>query len=119
MLAQNNKYIEEASATVYQLSQEERIRMECEAREDYYRTQLGIQHMLDEQDATLKEQTAQLTAQAAQIEAQNAEIETKTAEIEAQAAEIETKIAEIKAQAAEIDRLRKWIEMHGHNPADI
>lgn len=84
MLAQNNKYIEEASATVYQLSQEERIRLECEAREDYYRTQLGMQQMLDEKDAALE-------AQAAQIE----------------------------AQAAEINKLHKWMEMHGHNPAEI
>lgn len=91
MLAQNNKYIEEASATVYQLSQEERIRLECEAREDYYRTQLGMQQMLDEKDAALEAQTAQLTAQAAQIEALN----------------------------AEINKLHKWMEMHGHNPAEI
>ena len=91
MLAQNNKYIEEASATVYQLSQEERIRLKCEAREDYYRTQLGMQQMLDEKDAALEAQTAQLTAQAAQIEALN----------------------------AEINKLHKWMEMHGHNPAEI
>lgn len=68
MLAQNDKYIEEASATVYQLSQEERIRMECEAREDYYRTQRGIQHMLDERDAALEAQAMQIEAQAAEID---------------------------------------------------
>lgn len=47
MLAQNNEYFAEASATVYQLSQEDRIRMECEAREDYYRTQRGLQQRID------------------------------------------------------------------------
>lgn len=39
MLAQNNEYIKEASDTIYQLSQEEKIRLQCEAREDYYRRQ--------------------------------------------------------------------------------
>ena len=43
MLAQNNETIGEAASTVYKLTQEERIRMECEAREDYYRTQRDMQ----------------------------------------------------------------------------
>ncbi len=43
MLAQNNETIVEAASTVYKLTQEERIRMECEAREDYYRTQRDMQ----------------------------------------------------------------------------
>lgn len=46
MLAQGNEAIREASSTVYQLTQEERIRMECEAREDYYRTQNDMQLVL-------------------------------------------------------------------------
>lgn len=46
MLAQDNEAIREASSTVYQLTQEERIRMECEAREDYYRTQNDMQLVL-------------------------------------------------------------------------
>ena len=105
MLAQNNEDFAEASATVYQLSQEERIRLECEAREDYYRTQLGIQHMLDRQ---------------------NAQIETQAAKIQSQAAEIETQAVTIGALSeknefltAEINTLRAWMEQHGHDPADI
>lgn len=39
MLAQNDEYIKEASDTIYQLTQEEKIRLQCEAREDYYRRQ--------------------------------------------------------------------------------
>ena len=39
MLAAQNEYIKEASTTIYQLSQEEAIRQQCEAREDYYRRQ--------------------------------------------------------------------------------
>lgn len=39
MLAQKDDYIKEASDTIYQLTQEEKIRLQCEAREDYYRRQ--------------------------------------------------------------------------------
>lgn len=55
MLSPKNEYIGEAVETVYQLSQEEKIRMQCEAREDYYRTQRGWQGMLDEQKDRLRE----------------------------------------------------------------
>lgn len=55
-LTQKNKYIGEAVETVYQLTQEEKIRMQCEAREDYYRTQLGWQNMLQERDNIIQEQ---------------------------------------------------------------
>lgn len=48
MLAQNNEYIREASDTIYQLTQKEKIRQQCEAREDYLCRQRGIQYMLAE-----------------------------------------------------------------------
>lgn len=77
MLAQNNEAIKEAAATVYQLTQEERIRMECEAREDYYRTQNDMKYLLDES------------------------------------------ANKIESLTEEISRLRKWIEDHGVDPAEI
>lgn len=55
MLAKKNEYIDEAANTIYQLTQEEKIRMQCEAREDYYRTQRGWQWMLEEQEHMLEE----------------------------------------------------------------
>ena len=42
MLAKGNEYIRQASETIYQLSQEEAIRQQWEARENYYRRQRGI-----------------------------------------------------------------------------
>ena len=98
MLAQNNEYIKEAADTIFRFCQDERVRMECQAREDHYRTQLGIQQMMDRQAA---------------------EIQSRNAEIEAQAAEIQSQNAEIKTQAAEIDKLKTWIKAHGYDPADI
>ena len=43
--------IKEAADTIFRLCQDERVRMECQAREDHYRTQLGIQQMMDRQQA--------------------------------------------------------------------
>ncbi len=133
MLAQNNDYIKEAADTVFRLCQDERVRMECEAREDHYRTQLGIQRMIERQAAALEAQTAKIQAQASSLEAQDAKIqaqasslEAQTAQIQAQAssleaqdAKIQAQINEIKLQAAEIDKLQAWIKAHGYDPADI
>ena len=55
MLAQDNEYIRQASETIYQLSQEEAIRQQCEAREDYYRRQKGINDELTAKDNTIEE----------------------------------------------------------------
>lgn len=62
MLAKDNEYIADASDTIYKLSQEERIRMECEAREDYYRRQRGIQCMLDTQAEAIEQLTSEKEA---------------------------------------------------------
>lgn len=72
MLAQNNETLKDAASTVYQLTAEERIRMECEAREDYYRTQKDIQNMIDETNAKYEAATAEkeaLTAELARLRA--------------------------------------------------
>ncbi len=66
-LTQKNKYIGEAVETVYQLTQEEKIRMQCEAREDYYRTQLGWQNMLQEKDELLEEKDSIIQKQKSAI----------------------------------------------------
>ncbi|MCM1540629.1 MAG: Rpn family recombination-promoting nuclease/putative transposase [Blautia sp.] len=42
MLAQKDDCIKDASNTIYQLSQDEKIRLQCEAREDYYRRECRI-----------------------------------------------------------------------------
>jgi len=60
MLAQTNEYIREASETIYQLTQEEKIRQQCEAREDYYRRQRGIQYTLDQQANIIQKQAGEI-----------------------------------------------------------
>ena len=58
MLAENNEYLKEATEIVYEISQEDQIRMQCEAREDYNRRMLGIGRLLAKQTRELKEQAA-------------------------------------------------------------
>ena len=62
MLSQNNEYLKEASETVYHLTQEEKVRLQCQAREDYYRRMKGIQEKF--------EQLKQYKAEIKQYEAQ-------------------------------------------------
>lgn len=67
MLAQNNQYISEASETIYQLTQEERIRLQCQAREDYFLRQRSTQDKIAELTATNAELTATIAALKAQM----------------------------------------------------
>ena len=48
MLAQKDDTIKEASNTIYQLSQEGKIRLQCEAREDYYRRECRMARQHEE-----------------------------------------------------------------------
>ena len=78
MLAQKDDYIKEASDTIYQLSQEEKIRLQCEAREDYYRRECRItkQHdRINELTTQIAEKDAQLNKKDALINALEAELE--------------------------------------------
>ena len=49
MLAENNEYLKEATETVYEISQEEHIRMQSEALEDYNRRMLAFGAQLAKQ----------------------------------------------------------------------
>ena len=89
MLAQNNEYLKEATETVYELSQEEQIRMQCEAREDYNRRMLGIGRTIARQTRELKEKDALL-----------AEKDSALAEKDSALAEKDSIIAALQAQLA-------------------
>lgn len=67
MVAAKNRMIDDAATTIYQLTEDERIRQQCEAREDYLRRQRGIQKMLEEQRQQLTEKDKQLTEKDQQI----------------------------------------------------
>lgn len=63
MYAKQDELINDASDTVYQLSQDKMIRLQCEAREDYYRRQRSVQHqieILNRENASLKNENTSL-----------------------------------------------------------
>lgn len=101
MLAQNNDYFKEAAETVYCLSREEEIRLQCEAREDYYRSINGMNRMIRERDDKISEQKAQLSQKDAQLSEKDAQISEKDAQISEQKALIAALQAQLAGQHAE------------------
>ena len=64
MLASNNSFMTEAAETVYQLSAEDRIRYQCEAREDFYNQQRYLQQWrerLEKEAETLSQKNETLS----------------------------------------------------------
>ncbi len=55
MLAKENSDIQAAVGTVYQLSREEKIRQQCEAREDYYKRERDRQREIQRMEEVKKE----------------------------------------------------------------
>ena len=87
MLAQDNHYFKEASETVYELTQEARIRQQCLAREDYNRTMKGIENDF----AALKAGLADANQQLSEKEQQLSEYQQHIQALEAQLAEYQAK----------------------------
>ena len=94
MLAQNNEYIKEATNTMYMLSEEDRIRQQCESREEYYRMQRYHKN-LEEKVKNLEEQ-----AKASEEKAKASEEKAKASEEKAKASEEKAKASEEKARQA-------------------
>ena len=84
MLAKNNEYIAEAATTVYELTKEEQIRLQCRAREDYIRTQNDRIYLMAQKDKELAEKLAVIEEKDAQL----TEKDAKIAELEAQLAKL-------------------------------
>lgn len=90
MLAQKDSFIEEASNTIYQLSQEEKIRLQCEAREDYYRRQRAAERRMKENEARIAKQETHIAKQDALIAEQDALLAEKDALIAELRAKLKT-----------------------------
>ena len=69
MLAEKNESIAEATETVYKLSEEEMIRLQCEAREDYYRRQRDAEILRERQEQQMLENKRQMQEQQRQMQA--------------------------------------------------
>lgn len=95
MLAKDNTYIADVASTVYQLSQKEMIRLQCEAQEDYYRTQLGLKYEMEKRDA---------------------EIESLSAKNQNLSAENQNLSFQIQDLSSEKEKLLAWALEHGYQP---
>ena len=79
MLSQNNEYLKETSETVCHLTQEEKVRLQCQTREDYYRRMNGIQEKFEhkaeeiQSDAEIAELKQQIAALKKELEAKSRE----------------------------------------------
>ena len=79
ILFQNNDYLKEASKTVYHPTQEEKVCLQCQTREDYYRRMNGIQEKFEhkaeeiQSDAEIAELKQQIAALKKELEAKSRE----------------------------------------------
>ncbi|MCM1213160.1 MAG: Rpn family recombination-promoting nuclease/putative transposase [Lachnospiraceae bacterium] len=102
MLAQKDDLINDASNTIYQLTREEKIRLQCEAREDYYRRQNYVEEEFSRKEAALADKDAELAEKDAQIADKDAQIADKDAQIADKNAQIADKNAQIADKDAQI-----------------
>lgn len=101
MIASKNEYMSEICPTLYKVSAEENIRLQCEALEDYYRQQRTIQSEMDKMNRELasmaqKAEAAQAQAKTVKTEANSAKAEVST--LKAALAEKDNLIAQLQAQ---------------------
>ena len=84
MLAAKYDAVNEAATTLYQLSEDERIRLQCQAREDYERDQRTTQHAI----ADLSKALAGSQKELADSKKELADSQQRIAELEAQLAKL-------------------------------
>ena len=77
MLSQNNEYLKEASETVNHLTQEEKVRLQCQTREDYYLRMKGIQKKYEHYKAKKIQSDAEIADLKQQIAALEKELEER------------------------------------------
>ena len=109
MLAMENEYVAEAAETAYKLSAEDKIRLQCEARERYNREQSYIKKQMER----LKEFEATedvRRAHVAEMEANISEMEANMSEMEANISEMETAMSEQQKMLAEKDDIIARLE---------
>ncbi len=87
MIAADDKVFQELGETLFMLNADEKIRYQCEAREEYWRLQNTTKKQLERQQATLEKQSSTIEEQKATI-----------AENEATIAELKATIAKLQAE---------------------
>ena len=109
MLAEKNDTIAEATETVYKLSEEEMIRLQCEAREDYYRRQKDAEILRKRQERRMQEQAQQIQDQEQQIQDQEQQIQNQEQQIQDQEQQIQDQEQQIQKLEATNEELTNQI----------
>ena len=109
MLTAKNEYLKEAAETVYKLSTEDNIRMQMQAREDFYRQQKYIQYRLEKAEQ-IEQRAEEIQRNYEEIQKQSEEIQKQSEEIQKQSEEVQRKSEEIKKEYEEAQRKSEEIK---------
>ena len=96
MLAEQYSAIDDAATTIYKLSEDERIRQQCEAREDYEIRQRSLNRRIRQREEKIEQQDRIIEKNERTIEEKERAIEEKERTIDQQA----KRIAELEALLA-------------------
>ena len=110
MMAKTSESMEESVETIYRLLADEKVRSQCEAREDYYRQQryvLGRMEAAEKREAEANRRMAEAEQKAAEVEQKAVEAEQKAVEAERKSARLQERLEEL---LAENERLRRQAE---------
>jgi uncharacterized coiled-coil protein SlyX len=113
MLAQQNSNIEKAVFTVHTLTQDERFRQQCEAREDFPRQQIDhdawFENKFKEQEATIAEQASTITELRETVAKHEEELEKRDSTITTLNETVSNQGATITTLQTSIEELREMV----------
>ncbi len=81
-MAEKNQDCREAAEALYEFNQDEVVRQQCRAREDYYIREKVIAKKMEEKDAELKEKDALIIKQEQSLEEKDMALQKKDAVLE-------------------------------------
>lgn len=123
MLAQSLPVLNDAAETIYHISLDQRIREQCEAREEFYRRQRTTEIVMSERLKKISEQEKKISEQEKKISTQQKEISEQEQELADQKKEISDQKKELTAQRTliaekdqELEKLKSLIISMGGDP---
>ena len=102
MLEKEDARIGTAANTVFRLMCDDKVRMQMEAREDFYRIMDSYKEELEEQRSKIEEQGTKIEEQNTKIEEQSTKIEEQSTKIEEQSTKIEEQNTKIENQSRDL-----------------
>lgn len=96
MLAEKNEYIKEAADTIFQLTRDQQIRRQLEAREDFLRREREKQWRWE----TVTKQYAELQTEYADLKTENTDLKAENTDLKTENTDLKSKVAELEALLA-------------------